>query len=88
MGTPSTLIIKVTTPDFKKVIVDTSDGRRFHADLSTLSTVYCFPKNPTEWSQVTPDSFGSALIWTSRFEAHIDQIIGLAFKTESGIKSA
>ena len=41
-----------------------------------------------EWTQVSVDSYGRALIWTSRFEAHIDQIIGLTFKKEKVQQSA
>lgn len=29
------------------------------------------------------DSYGTALIWKSRFEVHIDQVIGLAYQVES-----
>lgn len=88
MGSPNPLIIKVSTPEYKKVIVDASDGNRYHSDLSSLEKVYCFPKTKTEWDKVSSDSFGSALIWESRFEAHMDQIIGLAYKIELITKTA
>ena len=88
MGSPNPVAVKVFTPEFEKVIVEASDGFRYYADLSSLSKVYCFPKNKAEWDQVSPDSFGTALIWTSRFEAHMDQIIGLAYKTEKIPQSA
>jgi len=88
MGSPNPLIVKVATPEYKKVVVDASDGQRYFADLSTLSQVYCFPKDKAEWDRVSPDSFGSALTWASRFEAHMDQIIGLAYKTETVVKTA
>lgn len=88
MGTSTPLIVQVSTPEYKKVIVETSNGMRYFSDLSTLEKVYCFPKNKSDWDQVTPDSFGSALIWTTRFESHIDQIIGLAYQTQKIEKSA
>lgn len=88
MGSPNPVIMKVTTPEYQKVIVEASDGLRYYSDLSSLSRVYCFPKNKADWDRVSADSFGSALIWTSRFEAHMDQIIGLAYKTEKVAKSA
>jgi len=88
MGSSSPLIVRVLTPEYKKVIVDASDGNRYHADLSTMEKVYCFPKDKLDWDRVSADSFGSVLIWTSRFEAHIDQIIGLAYKTEAIAKTA
>lgn len=88
MGSPDPVAVRVFTPEYKKVVVEASDGHRYHADLSSLSGVYCFPKNKAEWDQVSADSFGSALIWTSRFEAHMDQIIGLAYKTENLMQSA
>ncbi len=88
MGSPNPVIVNVSTPEYKKVIIEASDGQRYHSDLSQLSGVYCFPKNKTEWEQVSADSFGAALTWTSRFEAHIDQIIGLAYKVEKVAQSA
>ena len=88
MGSPNPLIVKVSTPEYQKIIVEASDGNRYHSDLSALSIVYCFPKNKSEWDQLSPDSFGSALVWTSRFEAHMDQIIGFAFKIEKIAQSA
>lgn len=88
MGSPNLVAVKVSTPEFQKVIVEASNGFRYHADLSPLSKVYCFPKSKIEWDQVLPDSYGTALIWTSRFEAHMDQIIGFAYKTEKIPQSA
>jgi hypothetical protein len=88
MGTTNPLIISVMTPEYKKVIIEASNGVRYYSDLSSLSQVYCFPAAYEQWSHVTPDSFGSALIWSSRFEAHIDQIIGLAYKQEKIQKTA
>jgi hypothetical protein len=88
MGSPSPLILKVSTPEYKKVVVEASDGKRYYADLSPLEKVYCFPLSKQEWDQVAPDSFGSALIWSSRFETHIDQVIGFAYKSETIAKTA
>ena len=88
MDTPNPLIISVTTPEYKKVIIEASNGTRYYTDLSLLAEVYCFPKLKSEWDQVSPDSYGLALIWTSRFEVHIDQIIVLAYKKEKIPQSA
>lgn len=88
MGTTTPLVVRVMTPEYKKIIVETSNGMRYFSDLTTLEKVYCFPKDKQEWDKVSADSFGSALVWASRFEVHIDQIIGLAYKTESIAKSA
>lgn len=88
MGTTAPVIIKVEIPEYRKVIVEASDGLRYHSDLSALSQVYCFPKSKEEWAQVSVDSYGRSLIWTSRFEAHIDQVMGLAFKKEKVQQSA
>ena len=88
MGSPHPLIVRVTAPEYKKLIVETSDGTRYYSDLSPLESVYCFPKNQSEWRLVSVDGFASALIWVSRFEAHVDQIIGLAYKKESLPQSA
>ena len=88
MGSPNPVVVKVSTPEYHKVVVEASDGHRYYSDLSSLSRVYCFPKDKAELDQVSADSFGSALVWTSRFEAHMDQIIGLAYKTEKVAQSA
>jgi hypothetical protein len=88
MGTTAPVIIKVEISEFRKVVIEASDGLRYHSDLSALSQVYCFPKSKEEWAQVSVDSYGRSLIWTSRFEAHIDQIIGLASKKEKVQQSA
>lgn len=88
MGVTNPVILKIEMPEYKKIIIESSDGLRYHSDLSDLSRVYCFPKSREEWVQVSVDSYGRALIWTSRFEAHIDQIIGIAFKKEKIQQSA
>ena len=68
---------------YGKVIIETSDKVRYYSDLSSLSQTYCYPKNQVQWRKASIDSHGLALVWESRFEAHKDQMIGLAFKTES-----
>ena len=88
MGTPNPVIISVLTPEYQKIVVEASNGIRYFSDLSKLYIVYCFPKNKTEWDLVSADSYGTALIWTSRFEVHMDQIIGLAYKQEKIAQSA
>jgi hypothetical protein len=76
------LIVSVRTPEFGKVIVDASDGKRHHAHLVPFSGVHCFPRTKPEWDQVAADSAGLALVWTSRFEVHVDQVQGLADRIE------
>lgn len=88
MGSSPPVILKVQTPEYKKVVIEASNGKRYHSDLSDLSGVYCFPKSESDWQAVSIDVAGYALIWTSRFEAHIDQVIGLATKVEDSSQSA
>lgn len=88
MGAATTVIYKVTTHEYKKIIIDTTDGFRYYSDLSSFENVYCFPKDKFAWDQVRSDGYGLSLIWTSRFEVHIDQVIGLAYKKESIAESA
>ena len=88
MGASPPIILKVVASEYRKVIVDASNGKRYHSDLSSLSNVYCFPKSEAEWKTVTQDSAGYALIWSSRFEAHIDQVMALATKVEEPPQSA
>lgn len=82
MGRTTPLIVSVSTPAYTRVAIEASDGNRYAADLSSMSHVYCFPRDLTEWSQVSIDSYGLALIWACRFEAHVDQIIGLSTHVE------
>lgn len=88
MGAAAPVILRVETPSYGRVVVDASDGHRYHANLASLSPVYCYPLTQAEWEQVAPDSYGLALVWTSRFEVHIDQVIGLADRVESVQESA
>jgi hypothetical protein len=78
MGCPTPLIRSVSTPAYGKVAIEASDGKRYEADLCSLSRVYCFPKSAKDGKQVSIDSYGLGLTWASRFEVHVDQIIGLA----------
>ena len=82
MGQATPVILSVDTPQYKHVRAKLSDGFVYLADLSSLSSVYCFPKDEKEWAQVTIDTSGYALMWKNRFEVHVDQIIGLSIKTE------
>lgn len=82
MGNTTTVIRKIYTPAYKKIIIETSDNHRYESDLSALSGVYCFPKDEKEWKKCSIDSYGLGIIWSCRFEVHVDQVIGLASKSE------
>jgi len=82
MGTPAPLIRSVTTPAYMRVLIEASDGRRYEADLSPFASVYCFPRDAEGWSKVSIDSYGLGLVWASRFEVHVDQVLGLATRSE------
>ena len=88
MGLANPVILKVTTPEYSRVVVETSDGLRYSSDLSSLARVYCYPPDKAAWDQVAPDSYGLALVWTTRFEVHVDQVIALADKAEPVQRSA
>jgi hypothetical protein len=83
VGSATPVIRSVSTPAYKRVSIAASDGNRYDADLSSLAGVYCFPRDPDEWSRVSIDSYGLALIWACRFEVHVDQIVGLATHVEA-----
>jgi hypothetical protein len=78
MGIAAPVILRVSTPGYGQVVIEASDGMQYHADLSALAGVYCYPKTREAWDQVCIDSYGLALVWTSRFEVHVDQVVGLA----------
>ena len=82
MGRSTPLIRSVATPAYKRVSIEASDDNRYEADLSSFSSVYCFPRDASDWSKVSIDSYGLGLVWASRFEVHVDQIIGLAEHVE------
>jgi hypothetical protein len=82
MGAPTPLIVGVSTPQYGHVIVDGSDGNRYHTDLSSFDPVHCFPRTQDAWKLVTSDSHGLSLVWTTRFEVHVDQVVALAYKVE------
>lgn len=82
MGLANPVILGVATPQYGRVVVETSEGLRYTTDLSSLARVYCYPRDKVAWDQVSPDSHGLALVWTSRFEVHVDQVIALAEKAE------
>lgn len=82
MAYPTPVIKKISIPSYKKILIETSDDHRYESDLSSLSAVYCFPKDEAEWKKCSVDSYGLGIIWSSRFEVHVDQVIGLATKDE------
>ena len=88
MGTPTPVILKVTTPEYGQVVIETSDGNRYYCDLAALEPVYCYPKTMDEWQRVAIDSYGLGLIWTSRFEVHVDQVLGLADRKEPAARAS
>ena len=67
---------------YRQVSIGASDGNRYTADLSSFASVHCFPRDATEWSKVSIDGYGLALVWACHFEVHIDQIIGSANRVE------
>ena len=75
-------ILKVRTVEYGKLIVDASDGTRYHSDLLGLSQRNNFP-DEQQWKRVKIDSYGIALVWPTHFQLHLGQIAGHAVKTES-----
>ena len=88
MVAPATVILKVETPEYGHVVIETSDGVRYHADLKAFAFVYCYPKTREQWNEVSQDACGLALVWTSRFEVHVDQVVALANWIERNRESA
>jgi hypothetical protein len=82
------MILKVATPEFGRVVIETSDGQRYHAGLASFEQVHCYPRTMDEWQHVAIDSHGLALVWTSRFEVHVDQVIGLADHKEAAARAS
>lgn len=89
MGQSAPLIVSASAPAYGRVVVDASDGCRYHADLAPVfSTVYCFPRTPEAWASVSPDASGLSLVWSNRFEVHVDQVLALADRVERSLRTA
>jgi hypothetical protein len=88
MDNPTPVIRSVSTPEYGRVVIEASDGKRYSADLSRFGSVVCFPPNAVAWSKVSIDSAGLALVWACRFEVHVDQVIGLADHVENADAAA
>ena len=86
MDQTTPVILNVSIPNYEEVIIETSDNNRYYANLKEFRKVYCFPKNRKEWNKVSIDSHGFGLIWSCRFEVHVDQVIGIANKVEPIVK--
>jgi hypothetical protein len=67
--------VSVEPLDNCNVRILTSDGFFVTSDLSRFSAVHCFPKNNADWESVSVDSSGLDLIWRTRFEVHVDQVL-------------
>ena len=82
MDSTTPIATSVHALELGKVVVEGSDGIRYYADLQSFSSVPCYPQTLEDWRTVHVDSYGLALLWTTRFEVHMDQVVGLAFKKE------
>jgi Protein of unknown function (DUF2442) len=88
MDKTTALIVSVSAlPNFQ-VEVQLSDGQTVQADLSRFKTVFCFPKSDAEWQKVSVDSHGLDLIWASRFEVHVDQLLANQVGGSSSLRLA
>jgi hypothetical protein len=67
--------------EYKKIKIILNDGTIIFSNLDEFEDVYCFPKEG-DWKNVSIDSYGRGLIWSTRFEVHIDQVIDASYSTE------
>ena len=88
MDKTTTLIVSVSALQNFQVEVQLSDGRVVRADLSRFKSVYCFPKLDADWQKVSVDSHGLDLIWASRFEVHVDQVLSNQVVGSADLKRA
>ncbi len=87
MDSATPVIENLEATEYGKIVIRASDGKRYEADLTSFSKVKCFPSTSDAWKQASVDSYGLGVVWPTRFEVHIDQIIGLAFSVSTS-KSA
>ena len=74
MDSTNKIIRQVSAVDYKRVKLTLTDGTVVFSDLSEFADVYCFPREE-EWKNVSVDSYGRGIVWSSRFELHIDQVL-------------
>ncbi len=82
MDSAPPVILSFSLPKLGEVVFEGSNHRRYFVDLRSLEKVFCFPKTESDWKLASVDSYGLSLIWPSRFEVHVDQMIHLAVKVE------
>ena len=88
MDKATKLIVSIEPLEYCRVQILTSDGQFVTADLSRFKTVHCFPKTEKDWKLVSVDSSGLDLIWSSRFEVHVDQVLDNSILVENSEKLA
>ena len=81
MDSTNKIIRDIEIVEYKKIKIILTDGTIYFSDLSDFSDVYCFPTKE-KWKEVSIDSYSRGLIWSSRFEVHIEQLIDTAYLTE------
>jgi hypothetical protein len=81
MDSSATIIKKVIPLEYNKLIIETNEGERYFSDISFFQKVFCYPKTE-DWAKVSIDSYGLDLIWPTRFEIHITQVIDSSYRTE------
>lgn len=74
-------ITKVAPLEYGRVVIETSANKRYFSDLNDLNKVHCYPPKD-QWDSVSIDQDAIDLIWSTRFEVHIHQVIDRAYKTE------
>jgi hypothetical protein len=67
--------------EYKKIKIVLNDGTVVFSDLKEFDDVYCFPTEK-DWNKISIDNYGRGLIWSTRFEVHIDQIIDSSYSVE------
>ena len=81
MDSTNKIIKFVEVLKYKKIKITLSDGAVVFSNLEEFEDVYCFPKE-LDWKNVSIDSYGRGLIWSTRFEVHIDQILDSSYALE------
>ena len=82
MDQTNIVILKVHPLKMPKVVIETTERKRYIADLSDFRSVYCFPKSQVEWEDVSVTEQGFNLTWGTRFEVHVDQVVDSATSVE------
>jgi hypothetical protein len=66
--------------EYNVIKIKLNDSSVFIANIESFNSVYCYPKNLSEWEEAKIGECAIDLEWSTGFGIHLDQIIPLALQ--------